>query len=58
MDRTKHDITYHSETFDDKLDWFINDDVTIGFSVIGMPAMATCKDSDVLKKARFISGLF
>lgn len=40
MDRTKHDITYRSETFDDKLDWFIKDDVTIGFSVIGMPAMA------------------
>ena len=40
MDRTKHDITYRSQTFDDKLDWFINDDVTITFSVIGMPTMA------------------
>ena len=37
MDRTKHDITYHSQTFDDKLDWFIKDDVTVGFSVIGVP---------------------
>jgi len=37
MDRTKHDITYHSQTFDDKLDWFINDEVKITFSVIGMP---------------------
>ena len=38
MDRTKHDITYHSQTFDDKLDWFIKDEVTVGFSVIGVPA--------------------
>lgn len=37
MDRTKHDITYHSQTFDDKLDWFIKDEVTVGFSVIGVP---------------------
>ena len=38
MDRTKHDITYHSQTFDDKLDWFIKDEVTVGFSVIGVPS--------------------
>ena len=38
MDRTKHDITYHSQTFDDKLDWFIKDEVTLGFSVIGVPS--------------------
>lgn len=37
LDRTKHDITYHSQTFDDKLDWFIKDDVAVGFSVIGIP---------------------
>ena len=37
LDRTKHDITYHSQTFDDKLDWFIKDEVTVGFSVIGIP---------------------
>ena len=37
IDRTKHDITYHSQTFDDKLDWFIKDEVTVGFSVIGVP---------------------
>lgn len=37
MDRTKHDITYRSQTFDDKLDWFIKDEVTVGFSVIGVP---------------------
>ena len=39
LDRTKHDITYHSKTFDDKLDWFIKDEVEVGFSVIGVPAM-------------------
>ena len=38
MDRTKHDITYHSQTFDDKLDWFIKDEVTLSFSVIGVPS--------------------
>jgi polyisoprenoid-binding protein YceI len=38
LDRTKHNITYHSQTFDDKLDWFIKDDVMVGFSVIGVPA--------------------
>ena len=35
LDRTKHNITYHSQSFDDNLDWFINDDVEVGFSVIG-----------------------
>ncbi|MDA0939835.1 MAG: YceI family protein [Bacteroidetes bacterium] len=39
LDRTKHDITYHSKTFDDKLDWFIKDEVSVGFSVIGVPVM-------------------
>ena len=39
LDRTKHDITYRSKTFDDKLDWFIKDEVSVGFSVIGVPAM-------------------
>ena len=39
LDRTKHDITYHSKTFDDKLDWFIKDEASVGFSVIGVPAM-------------------
>lgn len=39
LDRTKHNITYHSQTFDDKLDWFIKDDVQVGFSVIGVPVM-------------------
>ena len=39
LDRTKHDITYRSKTFDDKLDWFIKDEVEVGFSVIGVPAM-------------------
>jgi polyisoprenoid-binding protein YceI len=38
LDRTKHNITYHSQTFNDKLDWFIKDDVAVGFSVIGTPA--------------------
>ena len=38
LDRTKHDITYHSKTFDDKLDWFIKDEVSVGFSVIGVLA--------------------
>ena len=38
MDRTKHDITYRSQTFDDKLDWFIKDEVTLSFSVIGVPS--------------------
>lgn len=38
LDRTKHNITYHSKTFNDKLDWFIKDDVAVGFSVIGIPA--------------------
>ena len=37
MDRTKHDITYHSQTFDDKLDWFIKDDVAVAFAVMGVP---------------------
>ena len=26
-------------TFDDKLDWFIKDEVELGFSVIGVPTM-------------------
>lgn len=38
LDRTKHNITYHSKTFDDKLDWFIKDEVEVGFSVIGVPS--------------------
>ena len=38
LDRTKHDIIYHSKTFDDKLDWFIKDEVAVGFAVIGVPA--------------------
>ena len=37
LDRTKHNITYHSKTFDDKLDWFIKDEVKLSFSVIGVP---------------------
>lgn len=37
LDRTKHDITYHSQTFDDKLDWFIKDDVAVAFAVMGVP---------------------
>ena len=37
LDRTKHNIVYRSQTFDDKLDWFIRDDVTVGFSTIGIP---------------------
>lgn len=37
LDRTKHGIIYHSQTFDDKLDWFIKDEVSVGFSVIGVP---------------------
>ena len=39
LDRTKHNITFRSKTFDDKLDWFIKDDVAVGFSVVGVPAM-------------------
>ncbi|MEC8362277.1 MAG: YceI family protein, partial [Bacteroidota bacterium] len=39
LDRTKHNITYRSETFDDKLDWFIKDEVELGFSVLGVPTM-------------------
>ena len=39
LDRTKHNITYRSKTFDDKLDWFIKDEVEVGFSVIGVPQM-------------------
>lgn len=39
LDRTKHNITYHSQTFNDKLDWFIKDDVEVAFSVIGVPMM-------------------
>lgn len=39
IDRTKHNITYRSETFDDKLDWFIKDEVELGFSVLGVPSM-------------------
>lgn len=39
LDRTKHNVTYRSQTFDDKLDWFIKDDVQVGFSVIGVPVM-------------------
>jgi len=35
LDRTKHNITYHSQSFDESLDWFINDEVAVGFSVIG-----------------------
>lgn len=37
LDRTKHDITYRSQTFDDKLDWFIKDNVSVGFAVMGVP---------------------
>lgn len=37
LDRTKHDITYRSQTFDDKLDWFIKDDVAVAFAVMGVP---------------------
>lgn len=37
LDRTKHNITYRSQTFDDKLDWFIKDDVAVGFAVMGVP---------------------
>ena len=37
MDRTKHNIVYRSKTFDDKLDWFIKDDVSLSFSVLGIP---------------------
>ena len=37
LDRTKHNITYHSQTFDDKLDWFIKDNVTVAFAVMGVP---------------------
>ena len=39
LDRTKHNITYRSQTFDDKLDWFIKDEVELGFSIIGVPTM-------------------
>jgi polyisoprenoid-binding protein YceI len=39
LDRTKHNIVYRSQTFDDKLDWFIRDIVTVGFSTIGIPMM-------------------
>ncbi|MDB0025250.1 YceI family protein [Flavobacteriales bacterium] len=37
LDRTKHNIVYRSKSFDDKLDWFIKDEVTLGFSVMGVP---------------------
>ena len=37
LDRAKHNITYRSQTFDDKLDWFIKDDVAVGFAVMGVP---------------------
>ena len=37
LDRTKHNITYRSQTFDDKLDWFIKDDVAVAFAVMGVP---------------------
>ena len=37
LDRTKHDIKYRSQTFDDKLDWFIKDDVAVAFAVMGVP---------------------
>ena len=37
LDRTKHNIVFRSQTFDDKLDWFIKDEVTLGFSVMGVP---------------------
>lgn len=37
LDRTKHNIVYRSQTFDDKLDWFIKDEVILGFSVMGVP---------------------
>ena len=36
LDRTKHNIKYRSQTFDDKLDWFIKDDVAVGFAVMGV----------------------
>jgi polyisoprenoid-binding protein YceI len=39
LDRTKHNITYRSQTFDDKLDWFIKDEVELGFSAIGVPTL-------------------
>lgn len=39
LDRTKHNIVHRSKTFDDKLDWFIKDEVTLGFSVMGMPVV-------------------
>ena len=38
MDRTKHDIVYQSGTIFEGLDWAIKDDVSIGFSLIGVPA--------------------
>lgn len=37
LDRTKHNIVYRSQTFDDKLDWFIKNEVILGFSVMGVP---------------------
>ena len=37
LDRTKHNITYRSQTFDDKLDWFIKDNVAVAFAVMGVP---------------------
>ena len=36
LDRTKHNITYRSQTFDDKLDWFIKDNVAVAFAVMGV----------------------
>jgi len=38
LDRTKHNITYRSQTFNDKLDWFIKDGVELGFSIMGTPS--------------------
>ena len=58
LDSTKHNITYHSQTFDDKLDWFIKDEVEVGFSVIGVPTtMQIHPFEDQTKKAR-MAGLF
>ena len=37
LDRTKHNITYRSQTFDDKLDWFIKDNVAVAFAMMGVP---------------------
>ena len=58
MDRTKHDITYRSQTFDDKLDWFIKDEVERLDS-----RSSACPPCDVnplssIKKGRAVAGLF